>query len=82
MHANPLGVNELKTRARVWNGGSPCQARAEAAWTLILSNWHVQKAFNPDDTTALSGWGVYTPDKDVLRARSPSGSRLVCLRNR
>ena len=48
----------------------------EGAWTLILSNWPVQKEFNPDDKTALYGSGGYTPDKDVLRARMEVDSGL------
>lgn len=48
----------------------------EGAWTLILSNWPVQKEFNPEDKTALYGSGGYTPDKDVLRARMEVDSEL------
>lgn len=49
----------------------------EGAWTLIFSNWPVQKEFNPNDKTALFGADGYTPDKDVLRARMEVNSTLA-----
>jgi hypothetical protein len=40
----------------------------EGAWTFILSGQEVQKQFDPNNKTALSGSTNYTPDKDVVRA--------------
>jgi hypothetical protein len=40
----------------------------EGAWTFILSGQEVQKQFDPDNKTALSGSTNYTPEKDVVRA--------------
>ena len=40
----------------------------EGAWTFILSGQEVQKQFDANNKTALSGSLNYTPDKDVVRA--------------
>jgi hypothetical protein len=40
----------------------------EGAWTFILSGQEVQKQFDPNNKTALSGSVNYTPDKDIVRA--------------
>jgi hypothetical protein len=40
----------------------------EGAWTFILSSQEVQKQFDPENKTQLSGSVNYTPDKDVVRA--------------
>jgi hypothetical protein len=40
----------------------------EGAWTFILSGQEVQKQFDANNTTALSGSTNYTPEKDVVRA--------------
>lgn len=40
----------------------------EGAWTFILSGQEVQKEFDQNNTTALSGSTNYTPAKDVVRA--------------
>jgi hypothetical protein len=40
----------------------------EGAWTFILSGQEVQKQFDANNKTALSGAVNYTPDKDVVRA--------------
>jgi hypothetical protein len=41
---------------------------APDAWTLIVSNWQPQRAFNPDNRDQLWGSFGYTPAKDVVRA--------------
>ena len=40
----------------------------EGKWTFILSSQEVQKQFDANNKTALSGSTNYTPDKDVVRA--------------
>ena len=40
----------------------------EGAWTFILSSQEVQKQFDANNKTQLSGSANYTPDKDVVRA--------------
>ena len=40
----------------------------DGAWTFILSSQEVQKQFDPENKTQLSGSVNYTPDKDVVRA--------------
>ncbi len=40
----------------------------EGAWTFILSGQEVQKQFDANNKTALSGSLNYTPEKDVARA--------------
>ncbi|HZL94226.1 MAG TPA: DUF2911 domain-containing protein, partial [Vicinamibacterales bacterium] len=40
----------------------------EGAWTFILSSQEVQKQFDANNKTQLSGSTNYTPDKDVVRA--------------
>lgn len=40
----------------------------EGAWTFILSSQEVQKQFDANNKTALSGSVNYTPEKDVVRA--------------
>jgi len=42
---------------------------APDAWTLIVSNWQPQRAFNPGNKDQLWGSFGYTPARDVVRAR-------------
>ena len=43
-------------------------------WTLIVSNWPHQKAYDPKNTLELWGSIGYTPDKDVVRASMTLGT--------
>jgi hypothetical protein len=73
------GANQttrLKTAAAIVIGGKTVPAGEysvfidlkENNWTLILSSWAAQTAYDPNNKAALWGAYNYTADKDVARA--------------
>src|SRR5262245_20986570 len=43
-------------------------------WTLIVSNWGVQRTYDPNNKNALWGSFGYTPARDVVRAPMTLGT--------
>ena len=73
--AGANATTRLKTATALVIGGKTVPAGEyclfielkENAWTFIVSNWPVQKTYDPKNTAELWGSYNYTPDKDVVR---------------